>query len=314
MVKFSILIIGILVLAVGIVGAVGSITATQNLTVMVVGALHEIFVTSPVDGTIYTSRVVWVNVSTGADIVGYIKYRDNDKNSEVTLCRNCNASSKRKPFDEGFHDVLFSAAMPEGLIYKHVKFWVDSKVPVIKKVGPRKGFWFEDYMIQFYEVNPKQVLLAYGNNITGYRTEEVNISLCTVKRDTWTCNGNVSLADYDLEKVDYWFSVYDIASHSALSKIKTLDVDSSSPIIEDLNYSLDGREVSFAIDIDELNFKVASYKDSLIKKPKEIVLCRGLKDGKCLSNKRFANGNHSLLLTVRDKAGNSANETIFFVV
>ena len=117
-----------------------------------------------------------------------------------------------------------------------------------------------------------------------------------------------------MEKVDYWFSVYDIASHSALSKIKTLDVDSSSPIIEDLNYSLDGREVSFAIDIDELNFKVASYKDSLIKKPKEIVLCRGLKDGKCLSNKRFANGNHSLLLTVRDKAGNSANETIFFVV
>ncbi len=304
MVRFKILVtLSVLALLIGVASA-ENITVIQNAVGNVLNLAHNLIVSSPMEVAIYTNRMILVNVTAGVDKAQYIKYKDNDKSPEVILCRNCNSVSKRKSFDEGFHNVLFSAVFPGEVVQKNVVFWVDSRAPVVKKTFPTGGFGLGDFTVNFYESNPKYVALTYGNNESGYRTADVNLSQCSVKRDTWTCTSYVDLGDYDGENVKYWFDVTDLALHSDSSKVKTVAVDFSSPVITNLSYFIDGRRVSFVIDIEEINFKSASYKDLLAEKPKEVVLCRKLKDGQCRAEKRFTRGEHDLLITIEDEAGN----------
>jgi hypothetical protein len=303
------IIMGVLVIS-EIAGAANSVT--QNVTVKVLPA--DLFVSSPVNDMIYTSRIVLVEANTMGFLAKYIKYNDNNGLVDTILCRNCNSVSKKKSFNDGPHELFFSAELPQGIIYQNVHFWVDSRAPVIKKTSPNKGFGVGEFILKFYEVNPKYINLTYGNDVVGFRIKEVPLTSCSEDRNTWECKTEVDLMDYDLQEVSYWFSVYDIASHSAFSKIRTIDVDLSSPIIENINYSINKKEVSFVIDIDELNFKVASYTDKFASKPEKVVLCRKLKNGQCVAKKRFTSGSHNLTIEVEDKVGHSANSSISFKI
>lgn len=284
------------------------LTVTQNVTVTVLSPMK---VYSPQNDLVYASRVVKINVSTEG-VVSDIRYRDNGGFPEVRLCTNCKNVYKEKSFDDGFHSVFFSAGFPDGRIFQNVSFWVDSRAPVMKKISPTSGFADGNFEVSFYEVNPRQVTLKYGNDVVGFRAAVVDLSTCEVKRDTWTCRVRVELGDFNEKSIRYWFEVRDVASHLSYSKVGNVAVDFSAPVINNLGYSVDGKKVDFMIDINEPNFKVISYKDLSESRPTEVVLCRKLVSGICSAEKRFRPGNHNLLFKVEDTAGNFANATLQF--
>jgi len=66
--------------------------------------------------------------------------------------------------------------------------------------------------------------------------------------------------------------------------------------------------------INETNFKIINFIDVKDSKPKLTTLCSSLKNSACLVKSSFKAGNHSLIITAIDKAGNSDKESISFKV
>lgn len=310
--KILILILGILLFGSVLVLA---LEVMQNVTVTVLPGAIDVF--SPVQDALYTNRMVPINLSMSAE-VSYFKYTDNG-GSLITLCRNCNeygfSKLKRKPFDDGFHNLTIMAIFEAGSVYEYRNFIVDTKEPRITKTEPTKGFATGEFSVEFQEKNPTSLFFNYGNDAVGLRNEQVNLEDCySPKRNKMRCDIEINLTDFDLQEIKYWFNITDILGNYDESKPRALNVDVSNPIINEFNYTINGRYITFFLNIIEPNFGKINYIDWNESTPRWRLLCSKLKNGICEKRKSFKLGEHNVSIEVLDEAGNSISERIEFNV
>jgi hypothetical protein len=305
------------------VGLVMASDVTQVVRVNVLpGAVN---VHSPMDGAIYDSRMVGINLSMSSE-VRYFKYSDNGGRLR-SLCRNCASYGfdkiKRKPFNDGFHSVDIVGIFETGNVVHNVNFLVDSRAPKVKKVSPTRGFGDGEFSVEVQEENLIGVVLNYGNDVVGWREEVLNLDddCYNIKKDRIKCEVSVDLDDYDLTEIKYWFEVEDILERVDESRVKVLDVDVSLPIL--LNegdfwnqgVGRENRYIYFDMKINEPNFDevVYVYEDSK-GRVREKRLCSRLKDGVCEKRKSFRDGVYDGEVVIRDDAGNVVSYDVGFVV
>lgn len=311
----------LLILAITLATYAIALETTQKVTVTVLPGDIDIY--SPIQKGIYSERMVPINLSMSSEVNSF-KYSDNGDRLR-TLCRNCDeygfTKLKRKPFDDGFHELTIAAIFDAGTIYKYINFTVDSKAPRITKTEPKRGFASGDFEIQFLEENPALVALHYGSKNPGQETKNLDINNdCHIDRGKHYCKINVDLEEYDEEEIEYWFEVEDIAGNTDESKPTKVNVDMTGPILNN-PYSFweqgkgkYNKYIYFNINITEKNFEEISYIDLNDSKPRTRALCTRLKKGICEKRTRFGKGDHVLDIQISDEAGNTIAERIEFDV
>lgn len=189
-----------------------------------------------------------------------------------------------------------------------IKFYIDSKKPIIKKTLPLKGFSKGEFSIQFTDDNPTSVVLNYGNDGLGIKTKSVDLSTCSSLKGTYTCNVSVSdIGDYNNQNIRYWFTVNDRGDNSVVSKTLTLSVDTTSPVIlnEDTMIKVNKTSLYFNLTISEKNFAGAYYMITSDARPMWKTICTKLQNGACAKKDTLSKkGNYDIDVKVVDSAGN----------
>jgi len=292
-------------------------SVTQNVRVTVV-LPQDTKIYSPENDAIYNSKRILFNI-TAEGLLDYIKYSDNGGRFR-TLCKNCDKygfSRKRtKTFRDGFHDLVIKGIVKDTEFDVGVQFLVDSKKPRIRKTYPLRGFSKELFELEFVEENPVFILLNYGNDLTGFREQEVVIDDCYDYRRRKKCGVEVDLSDYDGQEISYWFELGDIAGNKDESRHRELKVDTTPPVLKVNSPKRDeyGRRVPFNISVSE-DVKI-EYYDKSSSRPRWRRLCSRC-DEYGFERKRtksFKKGVHEVLIRGVDKAGNSDVVEIRFEV
>ena len=107
-----------------------------------------------------------------------------------------------------------------------------------------------------------------------------------------------------------------VASVAALNGIRTpIDIDKTSPILVDFDYSINHRKVTFNFIVEEDNFKEIYYRDVANCNRKFIkynTLCKRLSSkGTCFAVRDLCAGEHSMHITIVDKAKNTFRTEVF---
>ncbi|MBI3623758.1 hypothetical protein HY212_06805 [Candidatus Pacearchaeota archaeon] len=297
--------ISLFAIAIAMIGSVIALTVNQEVVVTVVPGLFNLY--SPVNGMLYLERMILINAT--MDGRADLRYA-NDGSEFTTICRNCSSYSKKKPFDDGVHSVIFEALFDGGPVFIERNFTVDTKVPRIKDISPTKGFAFGDFGLDFQEENPTQIILHYGS-----QTKEIELNTCLKDGyNNYKCSTHVDLSGYDGGKVEYWFSVEDIAGRIKNSKHKTLSVDLTKPVLT-VNLPIDGetygKKVPFNLSVSE---KVTlQYKNN---NPAWKGFCDNC-NGYGFNSKKtraFDPGTHDITIRATDQAGNFDEKTLSFFV
>jgi hypothetical protein len=181
----------------------------------------------------------------------------------------------------------------------------DTTPPVITSTSPTSGLTNGSFSVRYIEENPKELWLVYGT-ATDKRVMSINLNLCSKKKDYTECNVRADLSEFDGKKISYNFHLADIAGNYNDSKEISLKVDVSPPVLNDLEYSVRWRRISYYFDISEPNFKSVTYKDT--KNGATVssgTLCNYLAGGICTASKSLSKGSHTINIQILDKAGNS---------
>ncbi|MFA5259558.1 MAG: hypothetical protein WC979_08420 [Candidatus Pacearchaeota archaeon] len=276
-------------------------------------------VTSPINNNVYKSRQVSFDVS--ANEVFTLYWRDNTiatSNMWRRVAAGLTHYKLNLNFKEGLNDLTMKAMDRGGNIIEYpVKFYIDSKKPTIKKTLPAKGFSSGFFGVQFSEENPKSVVLNYGNDAVGIRTVPMDLGTCSIVKNVYTCNTTVNVNDYNNQNIRYWFTVKDIGNNSVLSKTLTLSVDTSTPVITNLDNMINvtKTKVYFNLSISEQNFKGAYYKITSDPRANWKTICTKLKDGLCVKKDTFSKkGNYEVEIKVVDQAGNENVQSASFSI
>ena len=279
-------------------------------------------VTSPENDALYNSRKV--NFDLHTDEIADLLYIDNvnGRGKWSSLDKNTRVYNKNLSFKDGLNNITIRAKDNNGNYVDIVKvFRVDSQKPKIKKgeIDNQGGF-----AVSFTELNPKRLKFHYGNNMSGFNSFEFNLATeCTPGRSAgvFDCSKTMSYSDYiallspyDEETIEFWFEIEDLAGNVATSRKEKMDVDTVAPVINSINYTIDGRKVEFIIDITELNFDEVSYIDLLDSRARWKKACSRLTNGVCKKKISFKQGNHQVSIQVSDEFGNSVAQSVSFAI
>jgi hypothetical protein len=268
-------------------------------------------VNSPEQGSLHTSRSVLLDIELSEE--GSIYYLDNinGRGRWRRLSSRGESYSRRRGFRDGFNNITFKATDSQGAMsYVERTFFVDSRDPRISRTEPRRGFADGNFHIQFTEENPEELILFYGNSI---RQKAVDLENdCYEYRRRQYCDVSVDLDYFDGQEIGYWFELTDVVGNVDKSREVEVDVDTSFPVVNYINYTIDRRYVEFEISVDDDNFDEVNYIDYSDRSPRERRLCSRLREGICESRKSFREGHHEIDLTIMDEAGNSVSESISF--
>lgn len=275
----------------------------------------ELTITSPAQDEVYQSRSILLDFSLNERST--VHYKDNNSPNQQwrVACNDCLSYDNPRSFEEGLNDLTFRATDRNGnQAFFEVSFRVDSKDPQVKKTEPRRGFVSGDFYIEIREDNPTELKVVYGNFNEGMFEHLVNIEEeCEVLSSTKTaCNTFVDMSLFDGQDIQYYAELTDIAGNVDQSQPRDVSVDYSDPQILSEDVSVDGRFATFVIELDEVNFEEATYIDLLDDNPRERRLCSRLENGVCEDRVSFRDGQHEILVTVFDEAGNSAQYTTSF--
>jgi C4-type Zn-finger protein len=243
-----------------------------------------------------------------------ITYIDNSNNQkEQTLCSKLvnDVCEKKVSFTkDGNHDVtVIVKDMAGNSAIKPAVFFTDSKKPKIQSTEPSDDFASGTFEVEFDEENPASLVLNYGNDLSGFKEKTLDLAQCT----NGYCSSDVSLSDYDGEEISYWFVLTDIAGSSVQDGAEGLMVDMSFPVINSLNYQVNGKSVTFTLDITESYLDEITYIDNSESKPKEKTLCTKLTNSICEKKVSFTkDGSHDVTITVKDKAGHTIVQGVEF--
>jgi len=267
----------------------------------------EMEIYSPNEGEIYDSRSVLLDVDPNE--IASVYYLDNNDNRGKwkQVCKRCSRYTRKRNFKEGENDLMFRVVDVAGNenFFERL-FYVDSKEPRMRGTEPRKGFASGVFSVKFSEETPETLVLYYGDDVTG------NIlGNCVLDRD-YECEVEVDLGAYDGQDIAYWFEVTDIAGSKDESKPITLHVDYSDPVINDVDYTIDGKYVYFSIDITEPNLDEVYYVDNSDPRGREKKLCSRLVGNLCEKKVSFKDGEHDLTIFAVDESGRDAEWPIQF--
>lgn len=276
-------------------------------------------ISSPEQDEMYTSKSVLLELK--LDEEGSVYYYDNlnGRGRWVRVCSDCTSYSKSRRFNEGLNDLTFRAVDVLGNeAFLNRSFFIDSKKPKIHKTLPREGYASGFFEVQYTEENLEKVEITYGNYFKGFKTKLADGSStaildCVSGTKQW-CGIELELGEYEGQVISYYFLVTDRAGNYKESQPKQLEVDTTEPVINELNYTIDGRLVSFLFNITEENFNSITYYDYSEARPRWRSLCSSLRDGICRGRKSFANGYHLIDIQVTDEAGNAVGKSVEFSV
>lgn len=251
------------------------------------------------------------------DEITYIDLAD-DRGRERTLCsRDCDSygldRERTESFSDGEHEVSIKAIKDEVVVdEKIISFMTDSREPRISRTEPRRGFSNGIFNVEFDEENPQELTLFYGNSI---RNKTVNVENdCVEARRGYECKTEADVSDFDGGNIEYWFELTDIAGSKDESRHEELSVDISNPIIENLEYEMDGRRVYFTMNVIDNNFDEVYYLDNSDERARERSICRRLDGTLCEGRASFRDGEHNITIYAVDEAGNIAKENLIFFV
>jgi len=262
-------------------------------------ATIDLNVYSP-ENKLYNNKKIVFNISASEILykIEYINYNDASPRLK-SLCTNCEEYGflklRRITLNEGDNNITIRGTGEFGqVVEKNIFLKIESKQPKIIKTFPERGFVSGIFNISFEEENPMNVTLSYGNIGIGFRIGKVDLPNCVLERKKWSCGINVNLFDFDGQEIEYYFSVVDVANNTAISKIRSLDVDFTPPIINEFGYTIMGNRVKFDFNITENNFNRINYIDYNEKAPRQRALCTTLKNGICIKKISFPIGEHNL--------------------
>ena len=287
-------------------------TAGGNISIDVTPP--ELTINSPLDGGLFTSRNVLIDLTSNEQVdVHYQKASDPGRWTKV--CSDCAAYSRERSFDEGLNEVTFRAVdRANNEAFYTISFNVDSKAPKLGSLQPESGFASGTFQINFDEENPDELILYYGNYQIGFRDHALNIGTeCTPTSGDTECETVVDLSDYEGQQIEAYAILTDIVGNIDESSRSQLDVDNALPIINSIDYTVDGKKVNFVVNITEPFLKEVTYIDNSESNPKEKKLCSTILDGICEKKVTFnTDGSHEVVITVRDEADNAATQTVTF--
>jgi len=256
------------------------------------------------ENEIYGERRIKFNITTDQEVesIEYIRWSSRRPRWR-RLCRNCNEygylREKMKSFSEGNHGLSFKTTNYEKEItIKNISIFVDTKKPRISKMRPRQNKFTNgsNFYIRYSENNLKEISVNWNSSLS--------LPDCNSSGRNQECYIDLNLSDYDGEKIEYWFNVSDFVRSVASRKIR-VKVDTTAPVIDDFNFTVDGRRVEFVLNVSEDNLDeiIYSYIDNK-GRLRERRLCSRLRDGICKKKKSFRRGIYNLTITTIDRAGN----------
>lgn len=276
-------------------------------------------INSPLNDHVYKSKQVLFDVSANEKFTFY--WRDNTvatSNMWRRVSAGMSAYKLGLNFKEGLNDITIKAMDRSGNVKEQViKFYIDSKKPIIKKTLPSKGFTKGMFTIQFSEASPTFVVLNYGNDGVGIRTKSVDLNSCDLTKGVYTCNASVSVNDYNNQNIRYWFTVNDKGNNLVASKTLTLSVDTIDPVIlnKDTMMKVNKTSVYFNLSVNENNFAGAYYMITSGTRPTWKTICTKTKNGICAKKDTLSKkGNYDIEIKVIDTAGNMIVEQKSFSI
>ena len=137
---------------------------------------------------------------------------------------------------------------------------------------------------------------------------------CNAPGKNVICNLSVNLSAYDGQEINYSINMTDVANGTASTKPIKVLVDTTPPVINFFNHSINKKTVEFTIHVTETNFDEVNYIDLSQSSPKVKNLCSKLDNGVCKKTKTFSKGDHNITINVLDKAGNVAQQSLNFTI
>jgi len=271
-------------------------------------------INNPQEGSLYIEKSPLLDIE--LDETGDIYYTDNLKNDGkwTRVCTRCNGYDRKRTFKEGLNNLTFRATDPLGnSAYYNLTFFIDTKKPKITKIDPRNGLTSGSFYVEFREDNPLTLTAIYNASPT--QTESINLEdSCIVEKSKHSCSFDLDFENLNNKTVRVIFNLTDIAGNSYSSKPILLKVDTTFPVINSLDYELEGLGLNIITNITEANFDDVSYIDNSDPKSRWKRLCSSLKNGICQRKITLRSGNHSLDIQVTDDAGNSVAQNIQVII
>lgn len=259
------------------------------------------------DGGVFTKQSFFMDISTSK--IANIDLIDNIKGTEVNLCPNCMVYKKSMTFRQGENDITIRAVKGIEVKEQRIKFYIDNKAPrILSTVPAAKKFANGEFSVYYDEDNVKKITLYYGTS------SPLNKLLTGCLNGTkQSCSANVDLNSFDGKTINYWFEIEDIAGNKVVSKPAEVYVDTSGPLIEDINYSIDRGNINLNIKVKEAYLKTVGYIDNSDPRLSEKVLCPTLKNNICEKKLSFRDGEHNITIFVIDQVGNRVERQIKFI-
>ncbi len=267
------------------------------------------------NNSIFKSATVLVDYNLNEESDTYYMDLLDDNPKFRRICQSCNSGNHKKNirFNEGLNKIRFKSVDNVGnTAYNDTEFFIDSKAPKVTKNEPKTGFADGTFDAEYSEENPITLELRYGD-AAPYRTHLVDLDSCSPSTNgRMACTTNVDLSDFNNMNIKYWFNITDIAGSWFATNQVTLGVDTSAPIINNIDHEEDGKSVMFELDITETNFASVMYIDTEDEDSKWKSLCSKLTAGICSGKATLNDGHHTILFNVTDKAGNHASQNVSF--
>ncbi|MDP2926025.1 MAG: hypothetical protein Q8N99_06645 [Nanoarchaeota archaeon] len=266
-------------------------------------------VNSPEDN-IYNSRKVFIDISsdTTLDSISFISQNDKIL-TQRNLCKHCKKYYGSKTFDEGHQLISLFATKHLTTIDYNVSFFIDSAKPKIAIISPRQKSFSNGYnfSLQLIEKNPKSLSINYGNYVKGFVYRNIDITNeCENIDNSFLCEFNLFLDDYDSDSIFYDYELVDIAGNKVKTKPIQVEVDTKKPLLlnPDSFYSYSDSYIDFILDIDENNLKSIKYLDYGDEEPIYKQLCISLSKSVCKKRVPTRASTHDVSITIIDRAGN----------
>ncbi|MAG01875.1 hypothetical protein CMI42_00920 [Candidatus Pacearchaeota archaeon] len=277
-------------------------------------------INSPSDGEVFNSRKVLFDIE--GNEPASMSYLDNinGRGRWKRLVSLASSYFRERSMKEGLNDITIKGIdRNRNEVEEVVTFFVDSRDPKIRRTYPKRGFANGIFEVEFSEANVVDLDLHYGNDETGYRSEDVDLDNCTLLRNKYGCDVAVLLDDYSGQDIEYWFEIEDIAGNVDEGRHVVLGVDVEDPVIVNEDFWSQGegrynRYIYFNIEIDEDNFDEVSIYDNNDRRPRWKRICSRLREDRCIKKVSFKTGLHEVDVQVMDEAGNAISRRIEFEV
>jgi len=279
-------------------------SVNSDIVTLIVDTTNPIVTINDPQSTPHNTRKIPfdIGLSEEVELLEYLDAED-PKGKWKRLCKNCDGYDKSKSFKEGFHYLFIRAIDYAGNENEEttVSFTIDSKLPKVKRMEPRKGKYGNGTFYIKYQEDFLQSISLF------YKEESETIYTEVVKPDCPSGKKNAECYFYvpELEGVaqgdySYYFIVYDLAT-DVQSKIYNFILDSVAPSFNKTEREVNGRRVTFDIELSEKS--TLEYIDDFDgDRARFKRLC-----SRCDSydrRKSFKTGHHELTLRATDKAGN----------